>query len=132
MHEVGHNWFYGILGSNERKHGWMDEGINSFNELRYIRTKYPEAKLLTDSSLLYLYKILDLKRYKNKTQYELLYLFNAAKNEDQPIELSAEKYTQLNYGGDVYSKTAIVFDYLMAYLGEEMFDKAMQQYFDAW
>ena len=32
VHEVGHNWFYGILGSNERKNPWMDEGINSYYE----------------------------------------------------------------------------------------------------
>ncbi|MBL0043973.1 MAG: M1 family metallopeptidase [Flavobacteriales bacterium] len=35
-HEVGHNWFYGMLGSNERDHPWMDEGINSFYEQRYV------------------------------------------------------------------------------------------------
>lgn len=132
MHEVGHNWFYGILGSNERKHAWMDEGINSFNELRYIRTKYPEEKLIPDSTLYKRLKFLDLYRYKNKTQYELLYLYSAVKNEDQPIELAAEEYTPINYGGIVYSKTAVVFDYLMAYLGEETFDKAMQQYFNTW
>ena len=32
----------------------------------------------------------------------------------------------------LYSKTAIVFDYLMAYLGEEMMDKCMQSYFEKW
>ena len=40
MHEVGHNWFYGILGSDERTYPWMDEGINSFSEMRYMDAKY--------------------------------------------------------------------------------------------
>jgi hypothetical protein len=34
IHEVGHNWFYGILGSDERQHPWMDEGLNSYVEKR--------------------------------------------------------------------------------------------------
>jgi len=29
-HEFGHNWFPMIVGSNERLHGWMDEGFNTF------------------------------------------------------------------------------------------------------
>src|SRR5690606_27458457 len=33
-HEFGHIWFPMIVGSNERLHGWMDEGFNSFiNEI---------------------------------------------------------------------------------------------------
>jgi len=34
IHEVGHNWFPMIVGSDERKWGWMDEGLNTF--LHYI------------------------------------------------------------------------------------------------
>ncbi len=132
MHEVGHNWFYGILGSNERKHAWMDEGINSFNELRYIETKFPDQKLIGDRAVKKLGKVFDLSRYKQKSQYQLMYLLSAVKNEDQPIELPAYDYTELNYGGVVYSKTAVVFDYLMAYIGEKEMDKAMQLYFDQW
>ena len=45
-HEVGHNWFYGILGSNERDYPFMDEGLNSFYEMRYTRAKYPEKKTI--------------------------------------------------------------------------------------
>ena len=41
-HEIGHNWFPMIVGSNERMHTWMDEGfnnfINSFSEAR----RYPQ------------------------------------------------------------------------------------------
>ncbi|WP_315816469.1 hypothetical protein [Paraflavitalea speifideaquila] len=40
-HEIGHNWFYGILASNERDHPWMDEGMNSYYGNRYKEWKYP-------------------------------------------------------------------------------------------
>ncbi|HEY0030410.1 MAG TPA: M1 family metallopeptidase [Bacteroidia bacterium] len=131
-HEVGHNWFYGMLGSNEREHGWLDEGLNSFNENRYIETKYPDQKLLGNVADGPIGKAFDLQRYKHKTQYDLSYLFSAARNEDQPIETPSYDYTSINYGGIVYSKTAIVMDYLMAYLGEEEMNKVMQAYFDEW
>jgi len=134
MHEVGHNWFYGILGSNERDHAWMDEGINSFYESRYIKAKYPSRRLLGDSSSLAHspLKMFDITQYKHKASYELAYLVNASRNLDQPIELPAADYTSLNYGGIVYAKTSIVFDYLQAYLGNDVFDKCMQKYFETW
>ena len=131
-HEVGHNWFYGMLGSNERMHAWMDEGINSFDENRYVETKYPDQKLIGRLADGKIGKWFNLSQYKHKAEYELSYFYSAAKNEDQPIEYPAYKYTEVNYGAIVYSKTAIVFDYLMAYLGEVEMDKAMQAYFDEW
>jgi hypothetical protein len=130
-HEVGHNWFYGMLGSNERIHPWLDEGINSANELRYVEAKYPEKKLTGDMINL-IGNVFDLNRYKHKSEYYLTYLLSAAKNEDQAIETPAYDYTELNYGADVYSKTAIVFDYLKKYLGDDPYDKAMQKYFEEW
>lgn len=29
-HEIGHTWFPMLVGSNERRHAWMDEGMNTF------------------------------------------------------------------------------------------------------
>lgn len=130
MHEVGHNWFYGILGSNERMHPWMDEGMNSFNELRYMRKKYPNLRLLDEFAPRLSGNFFDIGHYKQKAQYELSYLINARGNLDQKIELPAAQYTELNYGGIVYSKTALVLDYLMAYIGEEKMNKIMHRYFD--
>lgn len=132
MHEVGHNWFYGMLGSNERAHAWMDEGINSFNELRYIRTKYPGATVAAALGRDSTFTLFEANLYKHKAEYELLYKYSANLGIDQPCELQAKDYSELNYGAIVYSKTAIVFDYLMQYMGEDDFDRAMQFYFDQW
>ena len=132
MHEVGHNWFYGILGSNERDHPWMDEGLNSFNENRYIETKYPNMKMLGWRSESSLGRFFGMESYKYKELYYYGYLLNASRNLDQPIEYKSEDYTMVNYGAMVYGKTALVFDYLMAYLGEEVMDSAMHIYFDRW
>ena len=134
MHEVGHNWFYGIFGTNERAHGWMDEGLNTMNENRYIETKYPKNSLFGkyDSLQRKLSSIIDISKFKHKSSYELDYLINARRNKDQAISTTSAELTSFNYGGITYSKTGIVFDYLMAYLGEETYDKCMHKYFEKW
>jgi len=35
-HEVGHQWWYGIVATNEFEHAWMDEGINTYATARVI------------------------------------------------------------------------------------------------
>ncbi len=135
MHEVGHNWFYGIFGTNERDYSWMDEGLNSMNENRYIETKYPNNILYGKYDTLNRYLLngmINVSKFKNKSSYELDYLTNAKRNKDQAISTHSTEYTSSNYGGITYSKTAIAFDYLMAYLGEEVYDRCMHRYFDEW
>ena len=130
MHEVGHNWFYGILGSNERNYAWLDEGINSFNELRYNRTKYPQVKIGSAFGIDTETNLLGLNKFKNAYQYYLLYALSASNGKDQVIQQPSEYFTEGNYGAIVYSKTAITFDYLFHYLGQEKFDSCMKTYFE--
>jgi hypothetical protein len=136
VHEVGHNWFYGIFGSNEREHPWMDEGVNSFYEMRYSLTKYPpKADSLSNSlseGLGGLNKIVGLDRLNYKDAFGFAYMLSAAENDDQPIELHSAKYTSMNYGTIVYMKTGYVLNYLKSYLGDELFDNCMRTYFDRW
>lgn len=131
MHEVGHNWFYGILGSNERDHAWMDEGINSYNESRYVSTKYPNASIMGIENKLLL-NTFKLKNFKHKALYYNAYLFSAKQHIDQPIGISSPKFLDINYAAIVYCKTAVAFDYLRAYLSTSEMDKSMQKYFDSW
>ncbi len=129
-HEIGHNWFYGILGSNERDHPFLDEGINSFYEMRYVREKYPEKKLTEyinrDSS----FKLLGLNKIPYWKEKEFAYLMSLKSHTDQSLDLTSDKFTVFNYGSIVYSKTPIVLDYLMSYLGKEKFDKSIKYYYE--
>ncbi len=129
VHEVGHNWFYGILGSNERVHGWMDEGMNTMNEMRYVYTKYPKNTNLSD-------QILDGKfHFDHLSHYDsgdFMYRLIAGMGEDQPIETHSADFTGINYAGIMYQKTGLVFNYLKEYLGDSLYDQAMQTYYNEW
>ncbi|HTN16453.1 MAG TPA: M1 family metallopeptidase [Chitinophagaceae bacterium] len=111
IHEAGHNWFYGMLGSNERLYPWMDEGINSFYE----------HWLVSDSS-----------RDVMAQLEAVLYYQLAAMNEDQAAAAPAESFRPGNYGADVYVKSAHLMEWLEAYMGKDAFRRAMQDYFTQW
>lgn len=129
-HEVGHNWFYGILGSNERDHAWMDEGMNSFLELRYMRARYPGSGF--SIGIPGLKKAASHLSDPHRAQSELAYRLNARRNLDQPLSLTSDEFTSTNYGTCVYMKTALIMDHLMAYLGEEAMDKCLRAYYQEW
>lgn len=133
-HEVGHNWFYGILGSNERTNAWMDEGLNSFNETRYLTAFYNDTifeKLSANFSKSLIEKF-DLTDFEYRWIDELSYVFPARFGVDQPLQCHSDDFTSLNYGAMVYKKTAAVFSFLQQYIGVDDFDKAMQAYFEEW
>ncbi|MBK7129954.1 MAG: M1 family metallopeptidase [Crocinitomicaceae bacterium] len=131
VHEVGHNWFYGQLGSNERDHGWMDEGLNTLNEIRYIETKYPKNQRLSDMMMGMADKV-HLEHLSHHDLNDITYSMSACYGLDQPIELPSADYSMINYGAIVYSKTGLVFTYLRDYLGDAMFDSCMQAYYAEW
>ena len=127
VHEVGHNWFYGIIGSNERVHGWMDEGINTLNEVRYIQTKYPGNTRLSDMVLNGRFHLNDLDYHD---MGDLTYRFAHTTGYDQPIETDSKEFSYANYGIIMYKKTGLVFYYLKDYLGDIEFDRIMHIYYD--
>lgn len=132
VHEAGHNWFYGTLGSNERAHPWMDEGLNSAYEQRYLSEKYPHLHITGKEKIPEIFNYFGAGDLKLKDQNQLIYLFNARRNLDQAPSLSSERFTSLNYGAMVYGKTALVFEYLRAYAGDEKYDRFMQKYASDW
>lgn len=135
FHETGHNWFYGILGSNERKYPWMDEGITNFFETRYMYTRYRNDSIRQEEPydrFGWASGILHMKTFNHRDEQYWRYLKGARQNSDQSPGLPADQYNNTNYSADVYRKTALGFDYLLHYLGDSLFDTAMKAYYETW
>jgi len=48
VHEVGHNWFQGLLASNEAEEAWLDEGVNEWADARAMADIYGQRSSLID------------------------------------------------------------------------------------
>lgn len=126
-HEVGHNWFYGILGSNERDHAWMDEGVNTFFQFRYEAEKYRANSIFGD-------KIPGEIKTKPLADF-LAAVYNAMAQipMDEAIETPSDKFPDKEkYGLVIYLKTAIWMYIVELTIGPDKMDKVMKAYFNDW
>jgi len=117
-HEFGHTWFPMIVGSNERKYAWMDEGFNTFiNDLSTTAFKngeYKEQSVFSDPNSSFLVK------YVFSDKMDGLYNIPDVIQQD-------------NLGITAYMKPAQMLHALRnEILGEERFDRAFKEYVRRW
>lgn len=132
-HEVGHNWFFGMVGNNETYRASLDEGFTQF------LTNWSMVKLLGDEPKKrgkgYVSKYYRPLTQTDQTVY-LGYIRDAINHNDMPLNTHSDDFNgALNHGGGyghVYYKTATMLYNLQYVLGDELFLKAMQHYFDQW
>ncbi len=123
-HEVGHNWFYGILANDERRHPWMDEGINSYYEKRYMEHYYGSA----EEGLLPAF----FRRHSRMHERALEYLTLARPALDLPPDTDAARQPQWVYVMGAYVKPTLALAQLEALVGPARLDAAMQAFFQQW
>ncbi len=127
-HEVGHNWFYGILGTNERTHPWMDEGLNTYYQFRYEALKY-RSNSIFGGMLPAEFKKLPVDEFLARI-YTIL---NTNMPSRAPVNTaSADFPNKEDYANVVYLKTAIWLFLLERSLGIDVLDTAMKSYFQKW
>jgi len=135
VHEVAHNWFYGIIGNNERRHPWMDEGLTNFYETRYLYTKHAKDSSRQEEVFTKIgkkKKYFKINKINHRDSQYLSYLMTARNNSDQQPDLTSEKFSRLNYPKASYHKMTLGFDYLMMYLGDSLFDACIKNYYAEW
>lgn len=113
-HEFGHTWFPMIVGSNERKYGWMDEGFNTFiNSLAADDFNKGEYK---DPA-------------RNMEQVAA-FLFGPG---SEPIMLTPDAMKERNIGNALYFKPGLGLSLLRnEILGPDRFDYAFREYIRRW
>jgi hypothetical protein len=112
-HEIGHNWFPMLVNTDERRHGWMDEGFNTFVNI------YSERAYFKDDS-------------RGRGQAAEM-AREMARRQQQPMATVPDQVWRGRLGHLIYGKTAAAL-YLLReeVLGPERFDDAFRRYIDQW
>ena len=133
VHEIGHNWFYGMVGNNETYRAALDEGFTQFltawglkridgepnkNNKGSLKNRYTPVTSLTDRNVLN------------------AYTYDALNRTELPLNTHSDDFNNaLNHDGgyrQVYYKTASMLYNLQYTLGDSLFLAAMQHYFAQW
>ena len=113
-HEFGHTWFPMIVGSNERKYGWMDEGFNTF-----INT-------LADDD----FNNGEYKSIEMNMEFIAPFMFG---DKTEPILTAPDAMREANIGNSLYSKPGYGLELLRnEILGADRFDYAFKEYIKRW
>lgn len=121
-HEIAHQWFYGILGSNEIDEAWLDEGFASYAEVRYLEDKYGK-----DYSLLTVPFAPALPR---TYLHRLVYYISQTNQIEKPVLTPAHEFIDMPFAylNSAYSKPALFLMYLEGLVGRSQFNRIMKRY----
>jgi Peptidase family M1 domain len=117
-HEFGHQYWYGMVATNEFEDAWMDEGINSYTEVKVL-----------DSILGKKTSIMNLAGATMGEREEQRLSYTSVADRDPMAQKAYDYYNSNSYGGVTYGKTASVLLTLEGIIGEDTMAKAMHAYF---
>jgi hypothetical protein len=134
-HEVGHEWFFGMVGNNETYRAMMDEGFTQFltvwgnNRIDGpYRKEYPPKSWYARK----FYKPIPAR----EQQLYLPYIRSAISGDNTTLNTHSDQFNgAIGHGGGygmVYYKTGTMLYNLQYVLGDSLFLKAMKHYFYQW
>jgi hypothetical protein len=113
-HEIGHQWFYALIGNDQVGQPWLDESLTSYTEFVYMRAAYPEGTKADE--------------YVNAFQ-KVYAQYTGSGQPDQPLNMSVGSYGGYSYGMIIYRKGPLFIAELERQLGRDTVYKALHEYF---
>jgi hypothetical protein len=129
-HELGHEWYPMMIGSDESHHAFMDEGFNTYITSTAFEDRYPEHGFMNPSNPDWITKL--VPHIDERLMNQTMYLTQARANEDASISAPSNRVDPARYNVASYAKPGSVLYMLRHYLGDETFARAMQTYYDRW
>ena len=112
-HEIGHMWFPMIVGSDEKRYAWMDEGL----------TQFDQSQAMADF----------FKGFDDEARNRKNYLDFAEMGSEVELMHHGDRYPSYpSYGVASYYKPATVMVALRSVLGPETFNRAYKEYIQRW
>ncbi len=127
VHEVGHIWFYGILGNDEQDAAWLDEGFTSFQTRWFMEERYGpygnRSKLnwyerITPRPTLW-------EDYRNRV-FPLL-----RRGYAERVATPSAEFVH-SYRNNVYRKAALTLNAIRGIAGDDGMRRILHHYFDRW
>jgi aminopeptidase N len=111
-HEVGHQWWYSLVGNDVQNEPWLDEGLTSYTQVIYQEEAHGAAAAERE-----------LEGFRQR------YLAARAARVDAPVARPASAFRGGTYTALVYAKSALFFHALRREVGEQAFDRFLQGYY---
>lgn len=122
VHEFVHQYFMGMVASNEKEEAWLDEGFVTYFEDRIIDATFGPKRALIDFFGCH---------FDNREQTRIEYTTMANPREGI-VARPGWMFSESNFKALIYSKPATTLHTLQAFLGEADMDKLLQTYFEKW
>ncbi|NOT04727.1 MAG: M1 family metallopeptidase [Anaerolineales bacterium] len=108
-HEVGHQWFYNLVGNDQLDDPWLDESLTQFATLQYFTDEYGQSG-------------------NDSYRLDMEDRWNSIGREEIPVGLPVRAYTDVEYSGIVYGRGGLFFEALREEMGSDNFDAFLKEY----
>jgi len=116
-HEVAHQWWNAVVGSNSKRHPFVDEAMANYSAILYFEHTYGREAALQQMAM------------QMKVNYQLHRMLGGP---DRPVQLPAKEFKgALEYSAIVYGKGALYFDHLRDLMGDPSFFTTIKSYYDS-